>query len=1392
MSPFGGHHGAWSCLRGALSVSCGDIWGMVGVRKLLSLILLVALVTAGLGAFTPAQAADTGNTAPQTGKIVSDEPGKNAPNILDGTSYSIAKVGNTIVVGGMFTQVQNYNTSTTLPRANVLAFDATTGRLVSSFAPDPNGTVYKVLAAADGQSVYVAGTFDTAGGLAMPGHLFKINVTTGVINPNFTAQTISGEIRDLDLVGNHLFMGGKFTHINGVAQKALGTVYADTGKRDPYFNSVLSGTHNTKPGAVTNVLQLSVNKQNNALMAVGNFMTVDGQSRAQIAKWDIGNAPTGVDPAVHQTLSTWSTPIFAQACSSAFDTNMTDVEYSPNGLFFVVTTTGAYGGAGSLTGTSGCDVVARFENTAAANSAATWTAYTGGDTTWTAEVTDNVVYAGGHQRWQNNPTAADQPGQGAVSREGIAALNAVNGLPYSWNPTRARGAGVQDMLATSDGLYVGSDTDLIGHTPGNTYHAKIAVLPLAGGSKLPQLVSNNLPVDMFKVMTGATQLQRRNQFNGTTAGVATNAPTGPGWGTSTGAFMVNGVLYKVNSDGTMSKMTFDGTNYGPVSAVNTGDALTFQTDWHNDAKTLSSIFYSGGYIYYTKAGVNALYHRAFEVEDGLVGQQRFSTTTASINWGNARGAFVAGGKIYNANAAGSLFSATWDQNAHAAVTGTNLALTAAGTGWNARAIFPFQAVPPAQNEAPNAAASVTCDQLVCTFSSAGSSDPENGALTYDWDFGDGSPHANTATATHTYADAGDRGVTLVVSDPQGATNSITKTASPSSQADSVTFVGSINNNGNKTNHSINAPAGAKVGDTLLLFFAANSIAPVYAGPAGWTEVLTQNGSSAVGKLYTKTATSTDLSAPTTVTSKTAAGAASYVKSDVTMAAYRGVGSPAISASAITAQNTATVVHQTPTVNASDGNKWLVSYWTDKGSNTAGWTPPAGQTQRSEGTAPTGSSHMSSLLTDSGSRVNTGVQGGLNATADPNSSGQGLTMSVLLTSSGPAPANQDPVAHAALVGCTDLTCSFDGASSSDPESGTLTYDWNWGDGTTHGTTQMPSHAFTSGGTKTVTLIVTDPQGATSTDTVTANPTAPLVNQAPVAHITEPSCTNLACTVKGSTSTDPDGDTLSYDWNWGDGTGHSTTADASHTYSTAGAKTVTLTVSDGHTHTATDTTTLNPTSVGAPVSHVVFGGAASTNGNRLTHATTLPSGVQVGDTLIAFFTANSLTPTYTGPAGWTLLETKDGDSFLARAWTKTATSTEAAANAKVTVTSSTTAKSDLTVAVYRGLDGTTPIAASASKVDTVASTAHVSPAVTAADGTSWLVSYWADKATNTTALTAPAGQTVRAGAATAVSGGHITALLTDGAAPVASGANGQLTATANSSAKAASFSVLLKSN
>jgi hypothetical protein len=364
---------------------------------------------------------------------------------------------------------------------------------------------------------------------------------------------------------------------------------------------------------------------------------------------------------------------------------MTDVQYSPDGSYFAVSTTGGYGGSSaSIAGTSGCDVVARFASGTSTSSKPTWTAYTGGDTTWSLEVTDNVIYAGGHQRWQNNPTGSNAAGQGAVARTGIAALNPVNGMAYSWNPTRTRGVGVRDMLANSQGLYVGSDTTTIGHT----YHARIALLPLSGGKTLPTVSPYALPADVYTVAVGGSQLVRRT-FDGTTATAASNAPTGPGWSTSVGAFMVNGNLYIARSDGTLTRQTFNGTSYGSPVKVATADALVPQTDWHGtDVPKLTSLFYSQGRIYFTRSGSTVLYTRAFEVEDDIVGQQRFSTAAPTgISYSAMRGAFVAGGKLYFSNSTGQLFRADWNGSAP---VGSPVQVSGPGKdkqNWASRAMF---------------------------------------------------------------------------------------------------------------------------------------------------------------------------------------------------------------------------------------------------------------------------------------------------------------------------------------------------------------------------------------------------------------------------------------------------------------------------------------------------------------------------------------------------------------------------------------------------------------------------------------------------------------------------------------------------------------------------------
>ena len=58
--------------------------------------------------------------------------------------------------------------------------------------------------------------------------------------------------------------------------------------------------------------------------------------------------------------------------------------------------------------------------------------------------------------------------------------------------------------------------------------------------------------------------------------------------------------------------------------------------------------------------------------------------------------------------------------------------------------------------------------LTVAFDGSGSADPDGDAITYDWNFGDGSAHASTAKPTHVFSAAGTYLVTLKVTDSKGA------------------------------------------------------------------------------------------------------------------------------------------------------------------------------------------------------------------------------------------------------------------------------------------------------------------------------------------------------------------------------------------------------------------------------------------------------------------------------------------------------------------------------------------------------------------------------------------------------------------------------------------------
>src|SRR5262249_31491251 len=99
----------------------------------------------------------------------------------------------------------------------------------------------------------------------------------------------------------------------------------------------------------------------------------------------------------------------------------------------------------------------------------------------------------------------------------------------------------------------------------------------------------------------------------------------------------------------------------------------------------------------------------------------------------------------------------------------------------------------------------------------------------------------------------------------------------------------------------------------------------------------------------------------------------------------------------------------------------------------------------------------------------------------------------------APGNNAPTADIrATNDPSTLTVAFDGSGSTDPNGDTLSYQWDFGDGTT-GTGNAPVHTYpTSPASFTAQLTVTDPLGASGSAQLTVFP----ANHSPVLTLNGP--------------------------------------------------------------------------------------------------------------------------------------------------------------------------------------------------------------------------------------------------------------------------------------------------
>lgn len=328
--------------------------------------------------------------------------------------------------------------------------------------------------------------------------------------------------------------------------------------------------------------------------------------------------------------------------------------------------------------------------------------------------------------------------------------------------------------------------------------------------------------------------------------------------------------------------------------------------------------------------------------------------------------------------------------------------------------------------------------LPVQFDGTGSFDSDGAIAAYDWDFGDGSTGSGPVP-THTYSADGVYTVTLTVTDDDGATDT----------ASTTTDIGVANN---PPVADPNGPYTSVVGSPLLFDGSGSSDPDSTIVAYDWDFGDGNAGSGvspthtyAAAGLYTVTLTVTDDGGLTDSASTTAdiSSVPNFPPVADPNGPYTGIVGVPVSFDGS---------------GSTDPDSTIVAYdWDFGDGNTGTGIIP------SHVYAAAGLYTITLTVTDDG----------------------GLTNSASTTANIGA-ANNPPMADPGgpYTGSFGMPVLFDGSGSMDPDGTIVAYDWDFGDGGT-GTGISPMHTYAAGGIYTVTLTVTDDDGATDSASTTAD-------------------------------------------------------------------------------------------------------------------------------------------------------------------------------------------------------------------------------------------------------------------------------------------------------------------
>lgn len=226
------------------------------------------------------------------------------------------------------------------------------------------------------------------------------------------------------------------------------------------------------------------------------------------------------------------------------------------------------------------------------------------------------------------------------------------------------------------------------------------------------------------------------------------------------------------------------------------------------------------------------------------------------------------------------------------------------------------------------------------------------------------------------------------------------------------------------------------------------------------------------------------------------------------------------------------------------------------------------------------------------------------------------------------------------GCAVKTVTFTDQSTGGGGSPIVGWVWTYGDGSPFGVTANPVHAYSTMGSYTVTLKVTDANGCDNTTSIgtinVSNPPTAVINPANLGACSAPYTASFSST--GSTSGSPTGGGLTYSWNFPGGSPASSGAanPGNVTYNTTGSYNVTLTVTDNNN---CSTTTVKNFAVNQPSITALIPSTICVNSNYTINANTNQSLVNwtFGNSTFTTTTANSTTVmnNYTAPGIYTVI-------------------------------------------------------------------------------------------------------------------------------------------------------------